>query len=158
MILIALANKDKLFNSSKRLLRLHRKKNWSHFDLKSWVTGGTEIRPGIQSTWVKLTRYWESKNWRSISSQFDSNILQLLLGISGQTSVPPVAQLFRSKWFQFFFRCMRFSATKTSERKVLLLFQKCERSNIEVKRVQREWKFYWKDQPKLWSHKDHFPL
>ena len=22
---------------------------WSHFDLKSWVTGGTKIRPGIPS-------------------------------------------------------------------------------------------------------------
>ena len=26
-------------------------KKWSHFDLKCWVTGGTKIRPGIQSNW-----------------------------------------------------------------------------------------------------------
>ena len=42
--------------------------------------GGTKIRPGI------------TINWR-ISSQFDSNILQLL-GIPGRILVPPVAQIF----------------------------------------------------------------
>ena len=57
---------------------IHRKKIWSHFDLKSWVSGGTKIRPGISSNWrifesnwldmlrVKLTRYVESncsKSW-----------------------------------------------------------------------------------------------
>ena len=53
--------------------------------------------------------YWES-NWLSISSQFDSNILQLL-GIPGRILVPPATQLFRSKWlhffFFFFFQCTR---------------------------------------------------
>ena len=66
------------------------RKKWSHFDLKSWVTGGTKIRSGIPSNWrifesnwfdiqsqtdsifrVKLTRYWES-NWLDIESQTDS--------------------------------------------------------------------------------------
>ena len=41
-------------------------KIWSHFDLKSWVTGGTKIRPGIQSNW----RIFESK-WLDIGSQFE---------------------------------------------------------------------------------------
>ena len=43
--------------------KIHWKKKWSHFDLKSWVTGGTKIR----SNW----RIFES-NWLGIESQFDS--------------------------------------------------------------------------------------
>ena len=39
--------------------------------------------------------------WLSIFSQLDSNILQLLR-IPGRILVPPVTQLFRSKWLQFF--------------------------------------------------------
>ena len=58
------------------------------FDLKSWVTGGTKIRPGIPSKW----RIFES-NWLSISSQTDSryrvkltlNIESNWLSISSQT-------------------------------------------------------------------------
>ena len=49
---------------------------------------------------VKLTLNTES-NWLSIPSQFDSNILQLL-----RILVPPVTQLFRSKWLHFFFQCI----------------------------------------------------
>ena len=50
---------------------IHRKKKWSHFDLKSWVTGGIKIWLGIPSSW----RIFES-NWLDIESQFDWNILQ----------------------------------------------------------------------------------
>ena len=43
---------------------VHWKKNWNHFGLKTWVTGGTKIRPGNPSDekyiLVLLTRYWES--------------------------------------------------------------------------------------------------
>ena len=75
----------------------HRKKKWSHFDLKSWVTGGTKIQP----------RYWVSiSNCLSISIQFDSNILQLL-GIQGRILAPPVTQLFRSKWLHSFFQYLQ---------------------------------------------------
>ena len=42
----------------------HWKKKWSHFDLKSWVTGGSKIRPGIPTNW----RIFES-NWLDIESQ-----------------------------------------------------------------------------------------
>ena len=42
-------------------------------------------------------------NWLSISSQFDSNILQLL-GIPGRILVPPVTQLFRLNWLHFSFQ------------------------------------------------------
>ena len=59
----------------------HWKKKWSHFDLKSWVTGGTKIRPGILS------------NWRILK----------LLGIPGLILLPPVTQIFRSKWLIFSF-------------------------------------------------------
>ena len=37
---------------------------WCHFDLKSWITGGTKIRPGIQSNW----RIFES-NWLGIEGE-----------------------------------------------------------------------------------------
>ena len=95
-------------NSLSRLV-IHWKKKWSHFDLKSWVTGGTKIRPGIPSNRRMIESNWldiESQilNWLSISNQFDSNILQLL-GIPGRILVPPVTQLFRSKWLNFFFQC-----------------------------------------------------
>ena len=43
--------------------------------------------------------------WLSTSIQFDSNILQLLGMSAGQILVPPVTQLFRSKWLHFFFQC-----------------------------------------------------
>ena len=56
----------------------------------------------MENIWVvKLTRYWVNLNWLSISSQFHTNILQLL-EIQGQILVPPVTQLFRSKWLYFF--------------------------------------------------------
>ena len=45
--------------------RLHWKKKCSHFDLKSWVTGGTKIWPGISSNW----RIFES-NWLASDSTF----------------------------------------------------------------------------------------
>ena len=76
----------------------HFKKKMSHFYLKSWVSGGTKIRPGIPSNW----RIFES-NWLDIERQFDSYILQLL-GIPGRILLPPVTQLFRSKWLIFFFQ------------------------------------------------------
>ena len=75
---------------------LHWKKKWSHFDLKSWVTGWTKIRPGIPSTWI----IFES-NWFDIESQI-VNTLQLL-GIPTRILVPPVTQLFMSKWLNFSF-------------------------------------------------------
>ena len=34
-----------------RSSKLYWKKKWSHFDLKSWVTGGTKIQSGIPSNW-----------------------------------------------------------------------------------------------------------
>ena len=70
----------------------------SFWSIKSWVSDGSKFRFGIPSNW----RIFES-NWLSISSQFDSDILQLL-GITGQILVPSVTQLFRSKFFSIFRR------------------------------------------------------
>ena len=55
--------------------------------------------------WIttKIGRNFENSqfaDWLSISSQFDSNILQLL-GIPGRILVPPLTQLFRSNWLHF---------------------------------------------------------
>ena len=82
------------------------RKKTSHFGLKSWVTGGTKIRPGMTSYWRIFESNWldiESQivNRFDVESQFDSNILQLL-GIPGRILVPPVTQLFRAKWLHFF--------------------------------------------------------
>ena len=55
---------------------LHWKKKWSYFDLKSGVTGGTKIRPGIPSNW----RIFES-NWLDIESQF-KNLLSISIHFS----------------------------------------------------------------------------
>ena len=60
------------------------RKKLSHFDMKSWVTCRTKIRPvkwvtgeylsQIDSTLrVKLTQHWES-NWLNIESQIDSTL------------------------------------------------------------------------------------
>ena len=75
----------------------HWKKKSCHFDLKSWVTGGTKNRLRIPST----LRIFES-NWHSISSEFDSYIIQSL-GIPGRILVPRVTQFLRSKWLHLFF-------------------------------------------------------
>ena len=45
---------------------LHWKKKLSHFDLKSWVTGGTKIWPGIPSNWRIFESNWLDINWESI--------------------------------------------------------------------------------------------
>ena len=62
---------------------LTRKEKIESFSPKSWVIGGNKILPGIPSNW----RIFESI-WLSISSQIDSNILQLL-GIPDRILFPP---------------------------------------------------------------------
>ena len=106
---------DQSYVSSKKEIKILKwksslkQKKWSHFDLKNWVTGGTKIRPGIPSNWRIFESNWldiekEFLNCLSISSQFDSKILQWL-GIPGRILVPPVTQIFRSKWLHFLFQC-----------------------------------------------------
>ena len=60
------------------------KEKWSHFDLKSWVTGETIIRPGIPSNWRIFDSNWlniegQFQNWLNIEGQF-----QNWLNIEGQ--------------------------------------------------------------------------
>ena len=52
-------------------------RKWSHFDLKSLVTGGNKIDPGF-----RVIGEYLSQIARYLESQFNSNILQLL-GIPG---------------------------------------------------------------------------
>ena len=107
----------------------HWKEKWSHIDLKIWVTGGSKFDPifrvigeylsqfdsilWVNSNWLSICSQFDSNifqlltNWLSLSSQFDSNIQQLL-GIPGRIIVPPVTQIFRSKWLNFFFPWRRF--------------------------------------------------
>ena len=94
------------------------RKNGSNFDLKSWVTGGTKIRPGIPSNWKIFMSYWFD-----IENQFDSNILQSL-GIQGLILVPPVTQLLRWKWLHFFLSvisCVVWFAVQITHNYFLLL-------------------------------------
>ena len=54
------------------------KQKMKSFDLKSWVTGGTKIRPGIPSNW----RIFES-NWLDNESQFLNEWTLKFLGQNG---------------------------------------------------------------------------
>ena len=87
-------------NDLKFLLDSERKKKWSHFYLKSWVTCGTKICPGIPSNWrifwVKLNWFWESI----------SNLTQIFFNYSesrGRILVPLVTQLFGQNDYILFF-------------------------------------------------------
>ena len=94
-----------------KLLYTERKK-LSHFDIKSWVTCGTKIRPGkvgnwriFESNWlniksqidstlrVKLTQHSES-NWLNIESQIDSTLRVYI----GSTLRVKLAQHWDSSW------------------------------------------------------------
>ena len=71
------SNFTKRYNTITRQDFAARKDKWSHFDLKSWVTGRNKIRPGIPSNW-RILESIDSilrviQNWLAISSQFDSN-------------------------------------------------------------------------------------
>ena len=92
------------FDGRNGSFKAHTLKKWSHFDLKSWVTGGTKKRPGIPG-FIDIDSNIESQfNLLSIFSQFDSNILQLL-GIPGRILVLPVTQLLGQNDSLLFFRC-----------------------------------------------------
>ena len=90
------------------------KSNWlsmsSQFDSQCRVN----LTLNVESIWLSMSSQFDSQCrvnltlnvesvWLSMSSQFDTNILQLV-GIPGRILVPPVTQLFRSKWLTFFFQ------------------------------------------------------
>ena len=79
-------------SSSSKCYDTQREKKLSHFDIKSWVTGWTKIRPGKVGNWrifesnrlnnksqidstlrVLLTQHWESY-WLNIESLIDSTL------------------------------------------------------------------------------------
>ena len=92
--------------------RLHHQ--WEALYLKMWINhtniivNAMIIKTEVIFNYFQVIFYIDIESqfqsWLSISSQFDSNILQLL-GIPGWILVTPVTQLFRSKWFHFFFQC-----------------------------------------------------
>ena len=77
----------------------HHWKKWSHFDLKSWVTGGTKI-----DTRFRVIEEYLSQIDSILRVKLTIWLSIQLLGIPGRILVPPVTQLFRSKWLHFFFR------------------------------------------------------
>ena len=90
-------------SNSNILLKLRWKKKLSHFDLKSWVTGG----PRIPSNW----RMFDSI-WLSISSKFDSDILQLL-----STFKVKMSSFFLSVYAFAIYGIYLFSCTKLTNRR-----------------------------------------
>ena len=78
---------------------------------------------GIQSQIVNFNRNIESIGL-AISSQLDSNILQLL-GMPGRILVSPVTQLFTSKWVHFFFQWSNRNAKKYHKAKIEVVLQFC---------------------------------
>ena len=66
-----------------------------------WESNSLNIESQVDWTLrVKFTQHWES-NSLNIESPIDSNILQLLT-LLGRIIIPPVTQLLRSKWLNFF--------------------------------------------------------
>ena len=63
----------------------HWNKKRSHFDLKSWVTGCTKIRPGIPSNWRIFELKWleiDSQYRVKIDSQYRVNFTQIFSNYS----------------------------------------------------------------------------
>ena len=71
-----------------------------------WEPDWLNIDSQVDSTLrVKLTQHWES-NWLNIGSQIDSNNFQLLT-LPGRIIIPPVTQLLKSKWLNFYLGALR---------------------------------------------------
>ena len=84
---------------------VHRKKKWSHFDLKNWVTGGTKIRPGIPSNWLDIvSRLKLTLNIESIWLKYSPITRNPELNFSSASD-----STFQVKMTQFFFQCYVFS-------------------------------------------------
>ena len=80
----------------------------NQFDSQCWAN----LTLNVDSIWLSMLIQFDSQCWsnltlnvdpiwRSMLSQFDSKILQLPT-LPGRILVPPVTQLFRSKWLNFF--------------------------------------------------------
>ena len=90
---------------------IHWEKKWSHFDLKSWATGGTKIRPGILSN---LTQLFSNDSESRVEFYFPSDSIFLgqnhsiirskwlhLLGQNDSIYWVNMTQFFSSKWLNF---------------------------------------------------------
>ena len=112
---------DKVPNSIHDSAHRTLKEKMSHYDLKSWVTGGTKIRSRILSNQIIFESNWlsiSSQNYQyrvktiNIESKLDRYWESIWLKYSpisrnpGRILVPPVTQLFRSKWLNFSFQCI----------------------------------------------------
>ena len=84
----------------------------SQFDSQCWVN----LTLNVESIWLSMLNQFDSQCkinltpnvepiWLSMLSQYDSNFLHLPT-LPGRDLVPPVTQLFRSKWLNFFSLCM----------------------------------------------------
>ena len=105
------------------------KKKWSHFDLNTWVSGGTKIRPGIPSNWrIFESNRLDIESWLKIDYQYRVNLTQIFSTYleSVEFLVPLVTQFFRSKWLHFFFQS------------TLRLFPPCLRT-LPAKRAPFHW-------------------
>ena len=112
----------------------------SHFDIKSWVTCGTKIRPGKVGNW----RIFES-NWLNIKNPIDPNILKLL------TYNSPSDSTFNVK-MTFFSRCTESVNWVIYPKKVKSNFNSASDSTFRVKMTQFFLSVHW--QRKL----SHFTL
>ena len=78
---------------------LHWKKKWSHFDLKSWVTGGTKFDPGLRVIGEYLSKIDSILRVNfEMDSQFSVNLTRLL--DLGRILVSPLTQLL-TVWMVF---------------------------------------------------------
>ena len=62
---------------------IHREKKLRHFDLKSWVTGGTKIRPCKVGNWEYLSQF-NSQCWVNLTLNVDSIWLSMLIQFDSQ--------------------------------------------------------------------------
>ena len=93
------------WNFLKSLINTHWKK-LSHFDLKSWVTGGSKSRPGIPSDLIQIfLNYLESRvwfyfrQWLNFLGQNDSFFLSM------QFFCPVCTKNFKITNLFYFFSC-----------------------------------------------------
>ena len=107
------------------------RKDWVRSTLKVELLAELKFEPGFRC------------NWRIIVSQIDSNILKLI-GIPGRILVPPVTQLFRSKWLHFFFRCdiLQNLSQKIKSKPLLILNWRLFSSKNYADRIVIEYKYF----------------
>ena len=84
---------------------IHREKKLSHFDLISWVTCGTKIRPGkvgnwrvFKSIWLSMLSQFDSQCWVNLTLNVESIWLSILSQFDSQCWVNLTLNV-ESIWF-----------------------------------------------------------